>query len=41
MIKIGNRKNDNAMVSLIEFIDVTPTIEEGQVDDEVKVSTKE
>ena len=41
MIKIGNRKNDNAMVSLIEFIDVAPTIEEGQVDDEVKVSTKE
>ena len=40
MIKIGNRKNDNAMVSLIEFIDIAPLIEDEQVDDEVK-STKE
>tara|TARA_Y100000590_G_scaffold455833_1_gene605204 strand:+ start:734 stop:1156 length:423 start_codon:yes stop_codon:yes gene_type:complete len=41
MIKIGNRKNDNAMVSLIEFIDIAPTIEEDKLDDGIKGDSKE
>ena len=41
MIKIGNRKNDNAMVSLIEFIDVAPIIEEDKLDDGIKGDSKE
>ena len=35
IVKIGNRKNDNAMVSLIEFIDIAPTLSDEKVDDDV------
>ena len=35
IIKIGNRKNDNAMVSLIEFIDIASTLSDEKVDDDV------
>ena len=44
MIKLNNRKNDNAPVSLIEFVDIAPTIveTETEVDEEQeKGETKE
>ena len=33
LIKLNNRKNDNAPVSLIEFIDITPAVTEEKVDE--------
>ena len=33
LIKLNNRKNDNAPVSLIEFVDIAPGITEAEVDD--------
>ena len=33
LIKVNNRKNDNAPVSLIEFIDISPDIPEAEVDE--------
>ena len=33
LIKLNNRKNDNAPVSLIEFVDIAPAITEEEVDD--------
>ena len=33
LIKLNNRKNDNAPVSLIEFIDITPAVTEQKVDE--------
>jgi len=33
LIKLNNRKNDNAPVSLIEFIDISPDITESEVDE--------
>ena len=33
LIKLNNRKNDNAPVSLIEFVDIVPDITEAEVDD--------
>ena len=33
LIKLNNRKNDNAPVSLIEFIDIVPDITEAEVDE--------
>ena len=36
MIKLNNRKNDNAPVSLIEFIDIAPAIIEAEVDAEIE-----
>ena len=33
LIKLNNRKNDNAPVSLIEFIDIAPDITEAEVDE--------
>ena len=33
LIKLNNRKNDNAPVSLIEFVDIAPEITEAEVDD--------
>ena len=33
LIKLNNRKNDNAPVSLIEFIDIAPSVTETQVDE--------
>ena len=33
LIKLNNRKNDNAPVSLIEFVDIAPSITEAEVDD--------
>ena len=33
LIKLNNRKNDNAPVSLIEFVDIAPDITEAEVDD--------
>ena len=33
LIKLNNRKNDNAPVSLIEFIDISPPVTEAQVDE--------
>ena len=33
LIKLNNRKNDNAPVSLIEFVDIAPDINEVEVDD--------
>ena len=44
MIKLNNRKNDNAPVSLVEFVDIAPTIveTETEVDEEQeKGETKE
>ena len=32
----NNRKNDNAPVSLIEFIDIAPDITEAEVDEETE-----
>ncbi len=32
IVKIGNRKNDNAMVSLIEFVDMSPTVVDVKAD---------
>ena len=36
LIKLNNRKNDNAPVSLIEFIDIAPDIPEAEVDEETE-----
>ena len=36
LIKLNNRKNDNAPVSLIEFIDIAPDITEPEVDEETE-----
>ena len=36
LIKLNNRKNDNAPVSLIEFIDISPPVTEAQVDEETE-----
>ena len=36
LIKLNNRKNDNAPVSLIEFIDIAPDITEAEVDEETE-----
>ena len=33
LIKLNNRNNDNAPVSLIEFVDIAPGITEAEVDD--------
>jgi len=33
IIKLENRKNDNAPVSLVEFVDIAPDITENDVDD--------
>ena len=33
LIKLNNRKNDNAPVSLIEFIDISPDMSEVEVDE--------
>ena len=33
LIKLNNRKNDNAPVSLIEFVDIAPDITEAEVDE--------
>ena len=33
LIKLNNRKNDNAPVSLIEFVDIAPDITEAEIDD--------
>ena len=44
LIKLNNRKNDNAPVSLIEFIDLAPDVTEskdGEVVEEKKGDTKE
>ena len=44
LIKLNNRKNDNAPVTLIEFIDLTPDVTEskdGEVVEEKKGDTKE
>ena len=44
IIKLNNRKNDNAPVSLIEFIDLAPDVTEskdGEVVEEKKGDTKE
>ena len=32
IIKLNNRKNDNAPVSLVEFVDLAPTVEEIEMD---------
>ena len=34
LIKLNNRKNDNAPVSLIEFVDIAPSVIETDTDDE-------
>ena len=34
IIKLNNRKNDNASVSLIEFVDMSPTIKDIEIDSE-------
>ena len=36
LIKLNNRKNDNAPVSLIEFIDISPDITESEVDEGIE-----
>ena len=36
LIKLNNRKNDNAPVSLIEFIDIASDIPEAEVDEETE-----
>ena len=44
LIKLNNRKNDNAPVTLIEFIDLAPDVTEskdGEVAEEKKGDTKE
>ena len=44
MIKLNNRKNDNAPVSLIEFIDLAPDVTESkdsEVVEEKKGDSKE
>ena len=44
MIKLNNRKNDNAPVSLIEFIDITPSVVETETEtseEQEKGETKE
>ena len=43
MIKLNNRKNDNAPVSLIEFVDIAPTVfeTETEVEEQEKGETKE
>ena len=33
LIKLNNRKNDNAPVSLIEFVDIAPDVIEPDTDD--------
>ena len=33
LIKLNNRKNDNAPVSLIEFIDIAPAVTEEKIDE--------
>ena len=38
IIKLENRKNDNAPVSLIEFIDISPQIDDGEKENESKES---
>ena len=34
IIKLNNRKNDNASVSLIEFVDMSPTVQDIETDSE-------
>jgi len=34
LIKLNNRKNDNASVSLIEFVDISPTVIDMEADSE-------
>jgi len=44
MIKLNNRKNDNAPVSLIEFVDIAPSvveIETEESEEQEKGETKE
>jgi len=42
LIKINNRKNDNASVSLIEFVDMSPTVVDVKTDsDKAMGDTKE
>ena len=36
LIKLNNRKNDNAPVSLIEFIDIAPDITEAEINEETE-----
>ena len=38
IIKLNNRKNDNAPVSMLEFVDITP--ETNEVDDSVEETTE-
>ena len=38
IIKLNNRKNDNAPVSMLEFVDITP--ETNEVDDPVEETTE-
>ena len=40
IIKLNNRKNDNASVSLIEFIDIAPIVIDAEIEDE-KIESKE
>ena len=44
MIKLNNRKNDNAPVSLIEFVDISPSLAESETEEsevQEKGETKE
>ena len=34
IIKLNNRKNDNASISLIEFVDISPNVKDIKTDDE-------
>ena len=34
LIKLNNRKNDNALISLIEFVDISPNVNDIKTDDE-------
>ncbi len=34
IIKLNNRKNDNALISLIEFVDISPNVNDIKTDDE-------
>ena len=34
LIKLNNRKNDNALISLIEFVDMSPTIKDIEIESE-------
>ncbi len=34
LIKLNNRKNDNAAISLIEFVDISPNVNDIKTDDE-------